>query len=220
MLTIAAQLSKIKSPLLLKNKFIYFLRLDQDFYRSNMCDMKLKLRITLLGIVTILTLGALWLVPGGDDAHQPGEAIAAETEGGAGEQAELSEPWNVRCQEEPKYCEIVQRLIMKESGQRFAEIAVGYPPSEKTARGVMILPLGVLLEEGVKMQIDEGQAYKFNFRYCSAQGCFAVVTLNEALISKLKKGNQAMISFKNLKGQNINLPITLKGFTSAIEQIG
>lgn len=177
--------------------------------------MKQK-RFLFICVVTLLTLGAIWFAFGGNGVNGTKSAIAAETEGGDGKPVE---PWTVRCQEEPKYCEIVQRLVMKESGQRFAEIAIGYPPSEKTARGVMILPLGVLLEDGVKMTIDDGKPYKFNFRYCSADGCVAVVTLNDKVVGQLKKGNQAVLQFKNLKGQNINLPITLKGFTDAISEV-
>lgn len=178
--------------------------------------MMIKKKLLYICVATLLSLGAVWFAVGEQGVSGTKSAIAAETEGGNGKPVD---PWTVRCQEEPKYCEIVQRLVMKESGQRFAEIAIGYPPSEKTARGVMILPLGVLLEEGVKMTIDDGKPYKFNFRYCSADGCIAVVVLNDKVIGQLKKGNQAVLQFKNLKGQNINLPITLKGFTSAIGEV-
>ncbi|MCB9990858.1 MAG: invasion associated locus B family protein [Rhodospirillales bacterium] len=129
--------------------------------------------------------------------------------------------WTVRCQEQDKgHCEIFQRLVVQETGKRMAEFAIGFPEDKKTARGVMILPLGILLTDGVQMQIDDQQPFKFKVRFCTNDGCFAYLNLNDAVLGMLQKGNKATIRFKSMQGQEIDLPISLSGFTKALQEIG
>lgn len=192
---------------------------------------------TLIAVVLVLVvaLGALWITSPFSEPSG-GQAIAAETEEGTDAPAQTAEgsapaePWNVRCleakmpdsEETIEQCEIVQRIIERESRKLYAQVAIGYPAGTDEARGVIILPLETLLEPGVKMQIDEGNVYDFDFRYCSStkvNGCVAVVRLPDGLINEMKMGGQAKINFLNMQGQNVVLPITLTGFTNAIEQI-
>lgn len=129
-------------------------------------------------------------------------------------------PWSVRCSEgEDKSCEIFQRLVVKETGQRVAEFAIGFPDGKKEARGVVILPLGILLPEGARMQIDDGQPFKFKVRYCTQQGCFAFLNLNKELLGKLRKGDAATVIFKNLEGQDLSVGMSLDGFTKSLKEL-
>ena len=139
-------------------------------------------------------------------------------------QDEQASNWVKRCNElkegeKTAHCEIFQRLIVKESGQRIAEFAIGFPKDKQGARGVMILPLGMLLTEGVKMQVDEGQAFRFDVRYCTANGCFAFLTMGDPVLNMLKKGDTANISFKTLDGKDFSLSMSLKGFSKSLEGI-
>jgi len=184
-----------------------------------------------LTIILVIAFGAFWFASPFTESSG-GQAVAAETEEAPAKPAGTSKPdlWTVRCSEtkDPetekvsKHCEIVQRIVETETRKLFSEIAIGYPSDSDAARGVIILPLGTLLEPGVKMQIDSGQVYNFNFRYCVAakiEGCVAVVKLPDSIITEMKKGKQAAISFINVRGQTVNLPITLTGFTKAITEL-
>ena len=158
-----------------------------------------------------------------------GQAIAAEADQAENKQADAPvSPWNIKCaevmkpgtEEKIEYCQMFQRLNEQKTGKRFAEILIGYPKEAGgEARGVVILPLGVLLRPGVKMQIDSGKVYEFDFRYCTDIGCVSVIDLSANIINEMKKGNKAAIQFMSAKGMKINLPITLKGFTKAINDL-
>lgn len=140
----------------------------------------------------------------------------------AGKEADA--PWSVRCEgEEQKVdkgrCEMFQRLVLKENGMRVAEMAIGFPSGKKDARGALILPLGMMLAEGAQMKIDDGQLFKFNIRYCLKDGCYAFLNLNEKLLGLMRKGKTATIIFKMLDGKEAVIPLSLSGFTKAVEQI-
>lgn len=139
--------------------------------------------------------------------------------------SENNSPWSVRCNKDEQGnaagCEVFQRITVKESGQRVIEFAIGYPQGkEKPAKGVIILPLGVLLPAGVKMQIDDQEKiFAFNIRSCVPVGCVSHVNLSQEVLDLLKKGVVANIQFVADNGQNVVIKISLKGFTKALSSI-
>jgi invasion protein IalB len=139
--------------------------------------------------------------------------------------AQEGQMWFTRCEPAAKegaakQCEAFQRLMIKESQQRIAEFAVGFGEDKSgAARGVFILPLGILLSEGVQMQIDEGKAFKFNIRYCEVSGCYAFVNLNAEILDMMRKGNKAIVTFQSTKPQTIRIEMSLKGFGKAFDKV-
>lgn len=141
-------------------------------------------------------------------------------------QEEAASDWTVRCskpegaENAEEHCEIFQRLIVQETGQRVVEFAIGFPEDKKTARGVIIMPLGILLSDGAQMKIDDAQAFKFNIRYCTQDGCFAFLDMNEKILGMFRKGKAAEITFKALNGEPMAVKISLNGFAKALDKAG
>ncbi len=134
--------------------------------------------------------------------------------------------WNVRCSkgvspDSPKKgsCEAVQKLVVKDTGQRLLEFAIGYAPDQKDPKGIMLLPLGILLEPGVTMKVDDAAPFKFSPRYCDAGGCAAFLTLNDKILNMFKKGDKAVIAFKAANGSEVNVELSLSGFAKAFKKV-
>ncbi len=138
-----------------------------------------------------------------------------------------SEPWSLRCNEPLKEgetptrgnCEIFQRMVVAETGQRVAEFAIGYPEGKEEARGVVILPLGILLTAGVQMKIDDSEPFTFQIRFCNQGGCYAYLTLNATVMDMLRKGKKASFLFVDSNGKNFQLDMSLSGMTKVLKQI-
>ena len=121
-------------------------------------------KIALVAIL-LTTLGA---ADGFAKADKKAPATAAT------ENAVVDKGWAVRCSkpekgQKDKTCEIFGRLEMQKTSMRMAEFAVGFSKdNKKIANGVIILPLGILLEPGVIMKIDDdGKQVPFKASYCS-----------------------------------------------------
>lgn len=136
--------------------------------------------------------------------------------------------WQKRCapvkespdaQQETEKCEIFQRLVVQETGKRLAEFAISPSPDGQGARGTMILPLGILIPEGVRMKIDDGPVMRFDLRYCDVIGCVGFVTLNDELLDMFRKGNEAQVVFKSPAGQVLGAKFALTGFTATYKQL-
>lgn len=125
--------------------------------------------------------------------------------------------WVKRC--EGTSCEIVQRLMDQESKSRVIEMAIGFPSGKDSARGVIILPLGVDLSQPLSMAIDEGAPLGFKVRYCLGDGCYAFLTLPPDVLASMKKGSLGVLTFKTFDGQPGRLPLALDGFSQALESL-
>lgn len=143
--------------------------------------------------------------------------------------APAEELWAKRCEDlkdkdgktvTGQYCEVFQRLAAQEkdkSVKRVVEFAVGYPPDEKTARAVIALPLGILLQEPLYLQIDDKQDHEFHVRYCLADGCYAYLNLPDAVLGELQKGKKITLKSRAFNGQKLHIVMDLKGFAPALE---
>ena len=145
----------------------------------------------------------------------------------SGEESKNAPAWSVRCGEqgdvsspEKGKCEIFQRLVVNETGQRLTEFAIGYSGENlDQMRGIVILPLGILLETGVALQIDDKEPFSFTPRYCDAGGCVAFLNMNDKILGMMRKGDTARVTMKALNGSDINVEMPLKGFSKALGQI-
>ncbi len=129
--------------------------------------------------------------------------------------------WTVRCDKDEagknKYCETFSSVAVKETGARLAEFAVGYPPTAKgAARGVVTLPLGMMLEPGAAMQVDDGGVYTFSMRQCSANGCHAFIDMKDEVLKQFKSGKIVTLTFV-LGDKKLALGLPLSGFSNSFK---
>lgn len=132
--------------------------------------------------------------------------------------------WLTRCDKDDegnfKHCEIYSRLNLPNTKKRVAEFAIGYSKeSAGVARGVIVLPLGVFVQDDVVLSVD-GKAYlNTKVSYCLESGCYAPISLPDQIITKMKKGDEAALTFKGRNGKPFLVRIPLTGFTKTIKEI-
>ena len=137
--------------------------------------------------------------------------------------------WTERCASKDKHpdkktCEVFTRLEMKSSQMRVAEVAIGFPQDDKTlpkgtARGVIILPLGVMLQPGATMAVDDGAPVAFSSKFCTQSGCFSIVNFNKDLLDSMKKGKYLNIFFKTAENRDAHLAMGLGSFKKELGKI-
>ncbi len=79
----------------------------------------------------------------------------------------------------------------------------------------IITPLGVLLEFGLRLKIDDGEERGAPFRICQQHGCLVREPLSIDVIAALKKGNKATVVVAAEGAGPVQIEISLKGFTKA-----
>lgn len=160
-------------------------------------------------------------------AEDSGQAAQQTTQGQQGDagNVERFEDWGVRCglgDNGPRNgCEMFQGVTRSDNDRLVMRVAVAYPPQEQIDSPVAVfqLPLGIHLPPGVQMSIDGGEPVRFPVQICFQAGCRADLPLKDELLAKLKGGTRAQVSVRVPNGETINLPLSLMGFTAALERI-
>jgi len=128
--------------------------------------------------------------------------------------------WAVQCQESEQKtlssCFMFQRILVKDSGESLLRMTVDRPKDLSAPRAIFVIPLGTYVTPGVSVQIDTSDPLDLEIEYCDKQGCYAGISLDQPILSLLKRGRQAVVTFQSRGRQEIKLPISLNGFSSGL----
>lgn len=92
---------------------------------------------------------------------------------------------------------------------------------ERTAIAVLdvITPLGVVLIEGLAVSIDGGPEESAPFQICTEQGCLVREPVDQDLINRFKRGNNAVVSVIAANQGEVKASLSLSGFTKAYNSL-
>ncbi len=190
---------------------------------------KIKLALIILVCVGAISLG--YLINDKSDASDSLEVADSVTEQTESQDtaAPTDSTWFKRCDAPKKgadnqkpHCEIFQTLSVKETKQKFLEFAVGYngDPDPVSAQAVIILPLGIAVNAGGIMQIDDEEGgEKFIIKTCAPSGCIASFTLKPEFLAKMKSGKNMYISFVDNQNKTRKTQMPLQGFSATLKSL-
>ena len=152
--------------------------------------------------------------------QQPDTAPAATFPGGATSVQESFQDWQVVCgaQGEVKRCAMIQQQHNATSRQRV--LAIELQRNGESLTGALILPFGLLLEEGVTLQVDdEGSQTHHTFRTCLPNGCLVALTFDGVASKALGEGEALKVNAVADGGGELAFSVSLKGFSAARDRI-
>jgi len=130
--------------------------------------------------------------------------------------------WKTQCPEKgasSKTCHIFQNLVAKDGKSRVLHIAIGYVEGRDDPAAIITLPLGLSLPQGVGLRVDENTPSRHPYQACFNSGCQAGFPVDSTLMAQLRGGDKAYIRVYDLSNQQIDIPISLSGFTAAIKAV-
>ena len=131
--------------------------------------------------------------------------------------------WQLKCfrseaEEDP--CQMFQ-LLREDAGNPIAEFSIFRLPdgSQAAAGATVVVPLGTLLTEQLKISVDGGKAKGYSYSFCSLVGCYARIGLTQADVDAFKRGVTANLTITPAQApdQKVTIKASLKGFTAAFE---
>lgn len=113
---------------------------------------------------------------------------------------------------------LVTQEVRTETGEFLASISV---QEAKTAEGKRLIraavPLGTLIQPGIRVQVDEGKQVAGKYVICLPNACYAEMEIDDAFVDSLKKGNNMVVLVINNQGKPVGIGLTLAGFTKSWE---
>ena len=129
--------------------------------------------------------------------------------------------WIKICQEDPntkKEACIVTQEVRTDKGEFLASASIRDAHPDEGGKVVTIaVPVGLLLQPGIRLQVDEGEQKPGKYLLCLPNACYAEVAVKDDYIAELKRGNNLIVSVINNQGKAVGVGITLIGFTKAYD---
>ncbi len=126
--------------------------------------------------------------------------------------------WEMRCTPDGLNCFLYQ-LVRNEAGDPVIEYSMVLLPEgdEATAGATAVTPLGTLLTEGLKVQIDNGNTLQYPFNWCTRSGCFARFGLSDGSLASMRAGSKAKMTLTSVAAPDrpLTVELSLRGFTAA-----
>lgn len=125
--------------------------------------------------------------------------------------------WNVICDmpagASQEQCVLMQNVIAEDRPELGLSVVVLRTADQKARILRVLAPLGVLLPNGLGLNIDGADIGRAYFVRCFTDGCYAEVILEEGLLSSFRSGTNATFIVFQTPEEGIGIPVDLSGFT-------
>jgi invasion protein IalB len=141
----------------------------------------------------------------------------------AAKDGDTFQDWTMRCEKAeetgPEQCHVFQNAKDEKTGRDVAQMAVGRVPNDPKPLVIVSLPLGVYLPPGVLIQVDDKEPIRIPIEVCDPAGCRAGFPLTNEVQATFKAGLTANVTVQDAAGRQASVPLSLKGFTAALNAL-
>jgi len=131
--------------------------------------------------------------------------------------------WAARCssagRDAPLECAIEQNAILTKTGQLVVLVNIRVPGDTRAPIALVQLPLGLNLQAGAKLQVDDGKSIDLPIQTCENRGCYASIPISPEMLAALRSGKQLKIMFQDIAKETIAIPMPLADFAAAYDKI-
>lgn len=116
-------------------------------------------------------------------------------------------------------CRMAQSIVTANDNRIILQMRVfkGKDGAKDTA--LFSFPLGILLNTGWQIKIDNGKTQLLPFEICKEDGCHSGINIPNSLLNAMKRGNILNVKFFDASQKAIEPKISLKGFTKAYGEL-
>jgi invasion protein IalB len=131
--------------------------------------------------------------------------------------------WQMSCDTPPgasfEQCALIQNVTAEDQPNVGLSVIV-LKTADKQVRLLRVLaPLGVLLPNGLGLNIDDANIGRVPFVRCLPNGCVAEVVLDDKLIGQLQTSQNAIFVVFRTPEEGVGIPVSLNGFADGFQQL-
>ncbi|WP_190237675.1 invasion associated locus B family protein [Rhizobium sp. R634] len=131
--------------------------------------------------------------------------------------------WSVVCDKpagaSAEQCALMQNVIAEDRPEVGLSVVVLKTADRKSKILRVLAPLGVLLPNGLGLNVDGKDIGRAYFVRCFADGCYAEVVLEDELLKTFRSGAQATFIVFQTPEEGIGIPVDLKGFAEGFDAL-
>jgi invasion protein IalB len=131
--------------------------------------------------------------------------------------------WSVVCDKpagaSTEQCALMQNVIAEDRPEVGLSVVVLKTADRKSKILRVLAPLGVLLPNGLGLNVDGKDIGRAYFVRCFADGCYAEVVLEDELLKTFRSGASATFIVFQTPEEGIGIPVDLKGFAEGYDAL-
>ena len=131
--------------------------------------------------------------------------------------------WSVVCDKpagaSTEQCALMQNVIAEDRPEVGLSVVVLKTADRKSKILRVLAPLGVLLPNGLGLNVDGKDIGRAYFVRCFADGCYAEVVLEDELLKTFRSGASATFIVFQTPEEGIGIPMGLKGFGEGFDKL-
>ena len=116
-------------------------------------------------------------------------------------------------------CALMQNVIAEDRPEVGLSVVVLRTADNKAEILRVLAPLGVLLPNGLGLNVDGKDIGRAYFVRCFQDGCYAEVILEQPLLDTLKNGDDATFIVFQTPEEGIGIPVSLEGFGEGFDAL-
>jgi invasion protein IalB len=101
-----------------------------------------------------------------------------------------------------------------ETGQSAVRIGLIEREGDKAARLQMFLPVGLYLQAGVKITIDQGAVYRLPYVWCLTNACIAADVADPKLIEEMEAGRSLLLEVADTSALAVSTTVPIDQFAA------
>ena len=131
--------------------------------------------------------------------------------------------WSMVCDTPPgassEQCALMQNVVAQDRSEVGLSVVVLRTADGESELMRVLAPLGVLLPNGLGLNVDGKDIGRAYFVRCFQDGCYAEVILKGELLETLKSGKTATFIVFQTPEEGIGIPVDLSGFSDGYTNI-
>ncbi|MEM9247274.1 MAG: invasion associated locus B family protein [Pseudomonadota bacterium] len=130
--------------------------------------------------------------------------------------------WVVEClpgQTGPTGCQLYQRVLTNDPGIVAMAVAFVWSEERESLQTQIAMPLGVLLSYAPQLRIGDSYSTQLAWSRCISDGCLVEGFTPPETVQLMHNSQTASITVLHPLEGEVSIPVSLRGFTQALEQI-
>jgi invasion protein IalB len=118
-----------------------------------------------------------------------------------------------------KYCTLSQQQTKQGTNQHVLTIEL-VPGANNVVNGMLLMPFGLLLSNGITLQIDDKPPGKpIAFRTCVPNGCVVPLSFDKSTVDAQRAASNLKIAAATSDtNETVRFSVSLKGFGAALDR--
>lgn len=109
------------------------------------------------------------------------------------------------------------RDFVSDQGQPVLAVAIYDVKGDANKIVRFLMPLGLLLQPGIRFGVDNAQPTPGRYAICFPNGCFAEAQIKDDFINAMKKGTNLNVSVQNQAAREVSFSIPLSDFAKGFD---